>query len=612
MLSMTRSLLVCLLVTAPLAAQGLSNASLIGKYFARQVLTVSAAGGSFSDLRSFSGSIQFDGAGGYTASGQQSIGSAAPSNFSAAGTYSVAGNGLVTISNPLRAGSQINARFAPMAVIGSSTETGGGMNDLFVAVPAPSGGIANASFNGTYWVAGLEFFQTAPIISRATFFQAVLTGGNFGALTVNGVASNLGRRQVTQTVTGATYAATADGSGTATFPVPAGETAANRLISGGKSIFLSRDGNVFLMGSTAAGSHDIVIAVKTQAGVTNQSWSGLYWSAGLRLNGERPGSFAGSANSAGNGVVLLARRARELEGAGDFTGVNRYNLGADGSGIVEVNRFAIGASGNAFLGSGVSLSDTNNFELYVGVRAPAISPAAGPFLNPYGAVNAASFAPPFNPVSPGQYVTLFGSGLAASATAAASTPFPTTLGGVQVLVNDRPCALYYVGPDRVSLLVPQATAPGTASAVAIVGANRSNTIQLPVARTAPGVFSAAANGVGGGAILKTNFSLVTPQNPVRRGDTVMIFLTGLGEVSPGVADGVAAPSSPLSAVTANVNVYIGGVRASVSFKGLSPGLVALYQVNAVIPALAPTGANIPVGIETPEGFTDQVDIAIAP
>jgi uncharacterized protein (TIGR03437 family) len=169
-----------------------------------------------------------------------------------------------------------------------------------------------------------------------------------------------------------------------------------------------------------------------------------------------------------------------------------------------------------------------------------------------------------------------------------------------------------VGPDRVSLLVPQATAPGTASAVAIVGANRSNTIQLPVARTAPGVFSAAANGVGGGAILKTNFSLVTPQNPVRRGDTVMIFLTGLGEVSPGVADGVAAPSSPLSAVTANVNVYIGGVRASVSFKGLSPGLVALYQVNAVIPALAPTGANIPVGIETPEGFTDQVDIAIAP
>jgi uncharacterized protein (TIGR03437 family) len=227
-------------------------------------------------------------------------------------------------------------------------------------------------------------------------------------------------------------------------------------------------------------------------------------------------------------------------------------------------------------------------------------------------VNAASFAPPFNPISPGQYVTIFGSGLVASPVSATSTPFPTTLGGVQVLINDRPSPLYYVGPDRVSLLVPQATTAGTANVVAVAGGNRSNTIQLPVAQTAPGVFSASSNGVGGGAILKTNFSLVTAQNPVRRGDTIMIFLTGLGAVSPAVADGVLAPGSPLSTVTANVNVYIGGVRATVSFKGLSPGLVALYQVNAVIPALAPTGPSVPVGIETPEGFTDQVDVAIVP
>jgi uncharacterized protein (TIGR03437 family) len=106
--------------------------------------------------------------------------------------------------------------------------------------------------------------------------------------------------------------------------------------------------------------------------------------------------------------------------------------------------------------------------------------------------------------------------------------------------------------------------------------------------------------------------VVSASHPARRGDTVLIFMTGLGAVSPAVPDGAAAPLNPLSTVAAPVNVYIGGVPAPVSFRGLAPGFASLYQLNATVPASAPGGANVPLAVETPDGFHDQVDIAVAP
>jgi uncharacterized protein (TIGR03437 family) len=38
-------------------------------------------------------------------------------------------------------------------------------------------------------------------------------------------------------------------------------------------------------------------------------------------------------------------------------------------------------------------------------------------------------------------------------------------------------------------------------------------------------------------------------------------------------------------------VTIGGVAAQVDFAGLTPGAVGLYQINAVVPANAPTGSQ---------------------
>jgi uncharacterized protein (TIGR03437 family) len=603
-----------LLAAGAVWGQGLSNGSLTGKYFIRQVFIVSPGAGAINEARSVSAVATFDGQGGYSFTGQTVVGTGNPSAMSGSGTYSVSSSGVVTLTNPVRPNINMTGRFAEAAVVASSTEAGGGVFDMLVAVPAPTTAASAASLNGGWRVATVDYRNGTPTLARGAFFTLMATNGNFAEAQVTGQAANLGTRPVTQTVSGATYTMTAEGSGTANFPLPAGAQAGQRLLSGAKTLYISRDGNFFLMGSTEPGGHDFILGVKAlPAAASNATWRDLFWSAGIKMDGGRFNAHAGSSNASGAGVVLMSRRVRAPDGVTDFSGVNRYTLLSDGTGRQELNRFALGAGGNAFLSSGVALADGNNYELVFGVKAPAIPAGTGPFLHPYGAVNAASFAPAGNPISPGAFVTLFGAGLSTATTTASSLPFPTTLNGVQVLVNNRPSPVFLVSAGQISFLVPQATeTTGPATVAVINNGARSNEIQVPVSRSSPGVFSIPPSGFGPGAITKPDFSLVTAANPARRGDTVLIFLTGLGAVSPPVPDGAAAGANPLSLVSGNVNVYIGGVQAQVSFKGLGPGLAGLYQLNVVIPARAPSGASVPLGIETAEAFHDQVDIAIAP
>jgi uncharacterized protein (TIGR03437 family) len=137
---------------------------------------------------------------------------------------------------------------------------------------------------------------------------------------------------------------------------------------------------------------------------------------------------------------------------------------------------------------------------------------------------------------------------------------------------------------------------------------------VPVAATAPGVFSLDRNGIGPGAILHSDFSLVNVAHPSKIGETVLVFLTGLGAVAPPVADGTAGGATPLSKAAAAVNVLIGGVTATVSYAGLAPGFPGLYQINVAVPAdLVVTATEpFPLAIQTPDSFHDQVDLIVGP
>src|SRR4051812_1690368 len=101
-----------LLVAALVAVSGQvsDNASLTGKYFFRHVLIVTDAAGTATDTRTGFGAITFDGKGNFTLAAQQLVGTAAPTNLTGSGTYTIKPGGFTTLTNPLRSGATINAR----------------------------------------------------------------------------------------------------------------------------------------------------------------------------------------------------------------------------------------------------------------------------------------------------------------------------------------------------------------------------------------------------------------------------------------------------------------------------------------------------------------------
>jgi uncharacterized protein (TIGR03437 family) len=598
--------LVEMLAAGPLSAQTLGNQTLSGKYFFRHVSlgTDGVSSSNLTDPRSLMGTITFDGGGHYSFTGQQVVGNNAATPQTGGGAYSVDPGGFVVIDSTIRALAHINARFGPEALIGSSTEATDNTFDLFVAIPAPSG---NASLGGPYWAVTLEFPGGSTSSARNTRFSLnSSTAGRLADFSVSGHAANISQGlPQTQPVTGATFTMNADGTGTASF----GTASATQLISGTKNIYLSADGNVAIGGSAATGSHDFLIAVKAVSGASNATWNNTFWGAGLRVDSSAVTGYSGAVAARGTGKVTWTRREKALgAGAFDFTGINAYTLNADGSGTLELTEVGLGAGGKAFVGSSIDPNDTAAYEIFFGIQAPALT-GSGIFLNPLGVVNAASSAPPGNPISPGEFITLFGTGLAKS-NQTATPPYPGTLNGVTVLVNNKQAPLYFVSPGQINALVPYATTGPTATIVVQSGGASSNTVTVPVAATAPGVFSLDQSGSGPGAILHADFSLVNGANPATAGETVLIYLTGMGAVNPPVTDGTAGSGSTLSQAASQVVVLVGGQPGTVVYNGLAPGFPGLYQINVTLPGFLPATGNLPLAIQTANAFHDQVDIPI--
>jgi trimeric autotransporter adhesin len=196
-----------------------------------------------------------------------------------------------------------------------------------------------------------------------------------------------------------------------------------------------------------------------------------------------------------------------------------------------------------------------------------------------GVVNAASFG---RGLSPGALATIFGSnftGVNLSATAA-TLPLGSDLGGVSVLVNGVAAPVLYENSGQINFQIPWETKAGTATLTVSTNGYASSQVNITVLPAAPGLFFNGSRAI----VENSNFSLNSSGNPAAAGSTIMAYLTGAGAVSNQPADGAAAASNPLSDVSSAVAATIGGKAASVSFAGLAPGFVGLWQVNITVPS----------------------------
>jgi uncharacterized protein (TIGR03437 family) len=592
--------------------QTATNQSLSGKFFFRHVSLLTDSTGNLTDPRSLQGTLNFDGAGNYSFTGQQVIGNNAAANQTGSGKYSVDPAGVVSLDNPIRTGAKVNARLGTEALLGSSTEATDNSFDIFVAIPAPAS-TAKPALSGSYWAATLEFPGGSAANERNTFFAmtAGSAAGTFADISVSGHAANLSSGIPTiQTVTGATYVVNTDGTGTVSF----GTASTASLLSGTRNLYISADGNILLGGSAATGSHDILIGVKAMSGVTNGSWKATFWGAGLRSNLSDTAQaldYAGAVNAGGSSNLIWTKRLKSLGQSNlDFTAVNTYSLNGDGSGAVPLTSVALGAAGSAFISSTIDVNDSTAYEIGLGVTTIAQT-GPGVFVFPQGVVSAASFAPAGNPISPGEFIAIFGSGLAKS-TQTATAPFPTGgVNGVTVLINGKSAPIYFVSTGQINCLVPYSTQGPTATVV-VQNGGASNTVTVPVAATSPGIYAYPnLNGIGPGAILHAtgalNGTVVSAISPATSGETVSVYLTGLGTVNNSPADGTAVKDAN-STTTVQPAVYVAGVPAKVLYSGLAPNYPGLYQLNITLPAPLPASGPLPLAILTPNAYHDQVTI----
>ncbi|HLY20606.1 MAG TPA: hypothetical protein VKR61_25440 [Bryobacteraceae bacterium] len=221
----------------------------------------------------------------------------------------------------------------------------------------------------------------------------------------------------------------------------------------------------------------------------------------------------------------------------------------------------------------------------------AFSAAQTPVVEPGGVVDAASFSAP---VAPGSLVSIFGTNLASEPAFAGTIPLPLTLGSVSVNFNGIAAPLLFVSPLQINVQLPwELTTTGPVNVVVTNGSAASPPQAVQVGQYAPGLFAvkgyAVAVNPDGSLAAPTGAIPGVASHPAVPGDSLVLWGSGFGPVNP---PGVTGNNSldTLRRTAATPVVTIGGVPATVTFAGLSPQFVGVYQINVTV-----SSAQLPAG-----------------
>ena len=262
------------------------------------------------------------------------------------------------------------------------------------------------------------------------------------------------------------------------------------------------------------------------------------------------------------------------------------------------------------------------FVLFLAMSCTAL--AQTPSVSDGGVLNGASFVKG-QPVTVGSLVSIFGTNLASGMAQADTIPLSTSLGGVSVqFVNGGTTTnapLTFVTNSQVNAQVPWNLVPGNTSlsvgVMVTMNGISSAPAQVMVGPFSPGIFTAGPPAFRAIAQNQDGMLAQPPgsipgltTHPVKVGDALVIYVTGLGPVDNPPPDGVVPPSGTLVNTLTKPTVMVGGMTAQVLFSGLQPQFVGVNQINIVIPPTAPTGDAIPLTIQM-GGITSPSNVTIA-
>jgi uncharacterized protein (TIGR03437 family) len=159
------------------------------------------------------------------------------------------------------------------------------------------------------------------------------------------------------------------------------------------------------------------------------------------------------------------------------------------------------------------------------------------------------------------------------------------MNGVSATIGSVKAPIYFVSPGQLNVQVPFEVTAGAQPMVVTTAAGASNTMNVTVANAAPSIFVVDQTNGLGAVVKNVDFSLITAANPVKAGDVIVIFSTGLGQTTPAMKTGtLLVPPSDGFNNTGTVTVTIGGQNAPVAYSIGSPGFVGLYQTAVTVPS----------------------------
>ncbi len=597
-----------LTLAAAAFAQSPNSALLNGPYHFVQISIPEDAA---APARNLGGSISFDAAGAYRIQGKLGIGGEAAADFELDGTYRIVPSGdAILLSDPAQPENQLELRFTDGAaiLIGSSIPSGGDSSEMFLALKAPLlDGQPNAALKGLYAASYLGLRDGLRAGLASAFVELTADGsGRFTNSSLTGHAAAIDDVNRAETTAGSTYALRADGSGTAQFAEP------SDILSGVRNIMVSAGGDYLLAYSIEPGRRDILFAVRKSSETAFFQFRGDYRIAEMlaensfvfRPGEARTGAAAGIVRSDGASNVVVSEQVRIGGRQTGLTTLNRYSLGTTGSFgpalTPSVNNFALSANAAVFVGAQIAAPGSLTLEhgVFAGLRVPFRQLSEVPFLNPAGIANLTTPSLPALSVAPGALVSLTGDRLANSSASAGDGSSPLELEGVRVLltgenVPPQPLPLRMISPRRIDVRIPDSFPPGRAALQVENNGALSNLVDTAVSVSALTLAAASIDGRGLAAAAHSDNAPVTSERPASPGETVTLYLTGLG------------------ARISEVQVLFDGAPGEVLFAGPAPAYPGIDQINVTLPGNLSTRGSAAVAVAATGSFNDLAELPVS-
>lgn len=235
-----------------------------------------------------------------------------------------------------------------------------------------------------------------------------------------------------------------------------------------------------------------------------------------------------------------------------------------------------------------SLNDTWTWTIG-GTQRPRIS----------GVVSAGAFGGFVN-AAPGSWIEIYGAGLATDSRQWALSDFngntaPTSLDGVQVTIGGQNAAIDYISSTQVNAQVPAGVAAGLQPLVVTSAQLPSIAYMIMATASAPGLLAPASFNISGNQyvvavlpdgsyVLPTGAIPGVASRPAKPGETITMYGIGFGPVTPNIAPGQIVTEA--NQLAQPLQVLFGKTpAAAISYEGLAPQAVGLYQFNVVVPAV---------------------------